>query len=152
LKLQVLGIGKVREPYYRDAIEEYRKRIGKHLAVCVLESAKERTGRAGDLEAAYLKIRREHIKADLPVALDRNGKSMSSEDLAAWLEGAMLDGTTLVSFLVGGPCGLADTAIRDSRMTLSLSAMTLPHQMARLVLMEQVYRAISIIRGEPYHK
>jgi 23S rRNA (pseudouridine1915-N3)-methyltransferase len=152
LKLQVLGIGKVRESYYRDAIEEYRVRIRKHLAISVLESTKERTGQAGDLEAAYSKIRREHIKADLPVVLDRNGKTMSSEDLAAWLEESMRGGINLVSFLVGGPHGLAATAFQDSRMSLSLSAMTLPHQMARLLIMEQIYRAISIIRGEPYHK
>jgi 23S rRNA (pseudouridine1915-N3)-methyltransferase len=152
LKLQVLGIGKVREPYYRGAIEEYRQRISKHLDIRVLESAKERTGQAGDLEAAYLKIRREHMKADMPVALDRNGRSMSSEDFAAWLERAMIDGTTLVSFLIGGPHGLADAALRDSRMSLSLSVMTLSHQMARILLMEQIYRALSIIRGEPYHK
>jgi 23S rRNA (pseudouridine1915-N3)-methyltransferase len=152
LKLQVLAIGKVREAWYRDAIEDYRNRIRKHLPITVLETAKEQTGNEKDLESVYLKVRPEHLKADMPVALDMKGQIMSSEDLAAWLEAAMVGGTKLISFLVGGPHGLSSEANRDSRMTLSLSAMTLPHQMARLVLMEQVYRALSIIRGEPYHK
>jgi 23S rRNA (pseudouridine1915-N3)-methyltransferase len=152
LKLQVLAIGKVREHWYRDAIDDYRRRIGKHMAITVLEADKEHTGNEKDLESAYLKIRAEHVKADLPVALDMKGRAMSSEELAAWLESAMVDGKNLVSFLVGGPHGLPASASRDSRMILSLSTMTLPHQMARLILMEQIYRALSIIRGEPYHK
>ena len=152
MRLQVLGIGKIREPYYRDAANEYLKRVRKHLAVRVLETTKEQSGRERDLDAAYRKIRREHTGADLPVALDRSGQVMSSAHLAAWLEEAMRDGVNLVSFIIGGPHGLSAAALEDSRMILSLSAMTLPHQMVRLLLMEQIYRAMSIIRGEPYHK
>lgn len=152
MKLQVLAIGKIREVWYREAMQEYQKRIRRHMAITVLETAKERTGNEKDLESAYRKIRAEHVKADLPVALDMRGKKMSSEEFAAWLESAMVGGANLVSFLIGGPHGLPDEANRDSRVTLSLSDMTLPHQMARLFLMEQVYRALSIIRGEPYHK
>ena len=77
---------------------------------------------------------------------------MSSEDLAGWLEKAMLDSVGLVSFIIGGPHGLAASALSDSDQAISFGAMTLPHQMARLLLVEQVYRAFTIIRGEPYHK
>jgi 23S rRNA (pseudouridine1915-N3)-methyltransferase len=152
LKLQVLAIGKIREACYRDAVENYKKRIRKHLAITVLETAKEKTGKERDLESAYQKVRSEHVRADLPVALDVKGQVMSSEELAAWLEASMVDGTNMVSFLIGGPNGLPAVANRDSKLALSLSAMTLPHQMARLILMEQIYRALSIVRGEPYHK
>jgi 23S rRNA (pseudouridine1915-N3)-methyltransferase len=152
LKVQVLGIGKVREPHYRDAIDDYKKRIGKHLGIAILETAKESSGRDEDLQAAYLRIRKEHIRADMTVALDRSGRAMSSEQFARWLEGAMVDGVNLISFLVGGPHGLAPSALGEARLVLSLSAMTLPHQMARLLMVEQVYRALTIIRGEPYHK
>lgn len=152
MKLQVLAIGKVRESWYSEAIQDYQKRIRKHMAVSVLETVKERTRNEKDLELAYRKIRPEHVRADLPVALDVNGKMMSSDEFAAWLETAMVKGTKLVSFLLGGPNGLPAEANRDSKMVLSLSEMTLPHQMARLFLMEQLYRALSIIRGEPYHK
>lgn len=152
MKVQVLAIGKIREACYREAVEEYKKRIRRHLSVTVVETAKEKTGKERDLESAYRKVRPEHLKADLPVALDVKGQAMSSEDLAAWLETAMVDGTNMVSFLIGGPHGLPALANQDSRLTLSISAMTLPHQMVRLILMEQIYRALSIIRGEPYHK
>ncbi len=152
MKIQVLGIGRIREPYYKDAIEEYTKRIGKHVGIRVLETAKESSGKDEDREAAYFRVRKEHLRADMPVALDRSGQAMSSEQLARLLERGMMDGVNLLSFLIGGPHGLAAAALGESRVILSLSAMTLPHQMARLLLVEQVYRALTIVRGEPYHK
>lgn len=152
MKIQVLGIGKIREPYFREAIEEYSRRIGYYIPIRVRDAAKEISGSDQDLEAAYERLRKEHHKADLKVALDSKGRVMSSEDLAAWFERAMLDSVNLISFIIGGPYGLARSALADSDETISLGAMTLPHQMARLVLVEQVYRAFTIIRGEPYHK
>jgi 23S rRNA (pseudouridine1915-N3)-methyltransferase len=152
LKLQVLGIGKIREPYYRDGIDEYTGRIRHYLPIRVVEAAKERSGAQRDMEEAYSKLRKDHLKASARVALDRTGRTMSSEKLAAWLEKAMVSGENLVSFVIGGPHGLASTALEESGLVLSLSALTLPHQMARLLLMEQLYRAMTIIRGEPYHK
>lgn len=152
MKIQVLGIGKVREPFYKDGIEEYRKRVERYLGIRILETSKEKTGSEGDLEAAYSRIRKEHIRAGMSVACDLKGRNLSSEELARFLEEGMIEGIGLVSFLVGGPYGLAPSALEDSKMVLSLSLMTLPHQMARLLLLEQVYRALTIIHGEPYHK
>jgi len=152
LKVQVLGIGKIREPYFREAIEEYTRRIGYYVPIRIRDAAKEVSDSEQDLEAAYGRLRKEHHKADLKVALDRKGRVMSSENLAQWFEKAMLDSVGMVSFIIGGPHGLAGSALGDSDQTLSLGAMTLPHQMARLLLVEQVYRAFTIIRGEPYHK
>ena len=152
MKIQVLGIGKIREPYFKEAVEEYRRRIGYYVPIRVRDVAKEISGSERDLETAYSRLKKEHHKADLKVALDRNGRIMSSEDLAAWFEKAMLDSVDLISFIIGGPHGLAGSAMADSDQTLSLGAMTLPHQMARVLLVEQVYRAFTIIRGEPYHK
>ena len=152
MKIQVLGIGKIREPYFRDAIGEYTRRIKYYAPIRVRDAAKELSESEQDLETAYSRLKKEHHRADLKVALDRNGRIMSSEDLANWLEKAMLDSVGLVSFIIGGPHGLARSALADSDRIISLGAMTLPHQMARLMLMEQVYRAFTIIRGEPYHK
>lgn len=152
MKIQVLGIGKIREPYFKEAVEEYRRRIGYYVPIRVRDVAKEISGSEQDLETAYGRLKKEHHKADLKVALDRNGRIMSSEDLAAWFEKAMLDSVSLISFIIGGPHGLAGSALADSDQTISLGAMTLPHQMARVLLVEQVYRAFTIIRGEPYHK
>jgi 23S rRNA (pseudouridine1915-N3)-methyltransferase len=148
----VLGIGKIREPYFKEAVQEYSRRIGHYVPFRVKDAAKEISGSAQDLESAYGRLRKEHLKADLKVALELEGRIMSSEDLAVWLEKAMLDSVGLVSFVIGGPHGLAASALDDSDQKISLGAMTLPHQMARLVLVEQVYRAFTIIRGEPYHK
>jgi len=152
LKIQVLGIGKIREPYFREAIEEYSRRIGYYAPIRIRDAAKEISGSVQDLEIAYGRLKKEHHKADLKVALDRKGRVMSSEDLAAWFEKAMLSSVGLVSFVIGGPYGLAGSALTDSDQMISLGAMTFPHQMARLLLVEQVYRALTIIRGEPYHK
>lgn len=152
MKVQVLGIGKIREPYFREAVEEYTRRIGYYVPIRVRDAAKEISGSDQDLETAYDRLKKEHQKADLKVALDRKGRVMSSEDLAAWFEKAMFNSVDLVSFVIGGPYGLADSALADSDQTLSLGAMTIPHQMARLLLVEQVYRAFTIIKGEPYHK
>ncbi len=152
MKIQVLGIGKIREPYFREAVEEYSRRIGYYVPIRVRDSAKEISGSEKDLETAYGRLKKEHHKADLKVALDSKGRIMSSEDLAAWFEKAMLNSVNLISFVIGGPHGLAGSALVESDQTISLGAMTLPHQMARLLLVEQVYRAFTIIRGEPYHK
>lgn len=152
MKIQVLGIGKIREPYFREAVEEYSRRIGYYAQIRVRDAAKEISGSIQDLETAYGRLQKEHLKADLKVALDRKGRVMSSEDLAAWLEKAMSDSVGMISFIIGGPHGLAGSAVSDSDQRLSLGAITLPHQMARLILVEQVYRAFTILRGEPYHK
>ena len=152
MRLQVLGIGKIREPYFREAVEEYSRRIGHYIPIRVRDAAKEISGSDQDLETAYSRLKREHLKADLRVALDRKGRAMSSKELAQWLEKAMLDSVGLVSFILGGPYGLAPSALEDSDQAVSLGPMTFPHQMARLILVEQVYRAFTIMRGEPYHK
>lgn len=152
MRIQVLGIGKIREPYLREAVEEYSRRIGYYVPIRVKDAAKEISGSETDLEAAYVRLKKEHQKADLKVALDRNGRTMSSEELASWFERAMLDSVSLVSFIIGGPYGLAPAALADADQRISLGAMTFPHQIARLLLLEQVYRAFTIIKGEPYHK
>ena len=152
MKIQVLGIGKIREPYFKEAVEEYSRRIGYYVPFRIRDAAKEISGSTQDLEIAYGRLRKEHQKADLKVALDRQGPVMSSEDLAGWLEKAMLDSVGLISFIIGGPHGLSASAMEDSNQRISLGAMTFPHQMARLILVEQVYRAFTIIKGEPYHK
>lgn len=152
MKIQVLGIGKIREPYFREAVEEYSRRIGYYVPIRVRDAAKEISASEQDLETAYGRLKKEHHKADLKVALDRNGRIMSSEELARWFEKAMLNSVSLISFVIGGPYGLAGSALAESDLRISLGAMTFPHQMARLLLVEQVYRAFTIIKGEPYHK
>ncbi len=148
----MLGIGKIRERWVREAASEYAARVGHYAPISVLEVPKEATGSERDLDTAYQRVKKEHQKADVRVALDSGGRSMTSEDLAGWLEDLMVRGVNLISFLIGGPHGLPGSALADSGQSLSLGGMTLTHQMARIVLLEQLYRAFTIIRGEPYHK
>ncbi|UCF30789.1 MAG: 23S rRNA (pseudouridine(1915)-N(3))-methyltransferase RlmH [bacterium] len=152
MKIQVLSIGKVREPFYRDGIAEYSKRVEAYCSFDLRESAKERSDAESDLEAAYEPLRKDFLRAGNRVALDLTGRTITSEGLAQWLDDVMRSGDRRISFLIGGPNGLPANAIKDSTMVLSLSAMTLPHQMARLLLLEQLYRGFSILRGDPYHR
>lgn len=152
MKIQVLCIGKVREKHFREGIGFYLKRLGPYCPVEIEEAAKERSETESDLEGAYGPLRKKHMSAEVRVALDQGGESMTSEEFAAWVREITNRGVRRISFLLGGPHGLPSNAISDSSQTLSLSYMTLPHQMARLVLLEQIYRAFTINRGEPYHK
>ncbi len=152
MNIQILGIGKVKEPYYREGMEEFLKRLSGYSSVEIREVPKERSEREPDKEKAYSSLRKTHLKADIRVALEEGGQQKTSQELASWLGDVIKDGVGRVSFLLGGPHGLCKSAIDDSNMRLSLSAMTLPHQMARLLLVEQLYRAFTILRGEPYHK
>jgi 23S rRNA (pseudouridine1915-N3)-methyltransferase len=97
-------------------------------------------------------IEKRGAKNDYTVALDRSGRALSSENLALWLKALQEKGTECVTFLIGGPLGLSRDVLSGSRETLSLSALTLTHEMSRLVLLEQVYRAFTILHGEKYHK
>jgi len=152
VKIQVLGIGKVREQHYKEGIDFYLKRLRPYCPVEVRETAKERSASQSSIENAYGPLRKQHMSAEVRVALDQKGKSMTSEDFAEWMRKVTNRGVRRVSFLLGGPHGLPSSAISDSNETLSLSSMTLPHHMARLLLLEQIYRAFTINRGEPYHK
>ncbi|HEX9092701.1 MAG TPA: 23S rRNA (pseudouridine(1915)-N(3))-methyltransferase RlmH [Coriobacteriia bacterium] len=153
MKLRILAVGKLKEPHWRAAADEYLKRLSRYATVEVTEVADRDLAagaqRAMAAEAADL------VRA-LPagtrvVALDAAGGERSSEELAAWLEGCMVDGASDVTFVVGGSAGLAPEVLARADERLSLSRMTLPHQLCRVVLLEQLYRAFRIIRGEPYH-
>ncbi|TNF47576.1 23S rRNA (pseudouridine(1915)-N(3))-methyltransferase RlmH, partial [bacterium] len=151
-KIQILGIGKVREQHYKEGIQFYLKRLGSYCSVQIREVTKEKSGSESSLEEAYGSLKKQHMSAEVRVALDQRGESMTSKEFAVWMQKVTNKGVRRVSFLLGGPHGLPDSAISDSSEVLSMSSMTLPHQMARLLLLEQIYRAFTIMRGEPYHK
>lgn len=139
MKLHVLAVGKLREAWVREGCAEYEKRIARHLPIEVVE-LKDARALAGRLPP------RARI-----VALDERGREPTSDELAARLRAWMGGAAPAVAFLVGGADGLGDLAARaDER--LALSRLTLPHRLARLILLEQLYRALSIVRGEPYHR
>lgn len=133
-------------------MEEYAGRVARQIPFELVVAAEA----SGDDEPARRKeaeaLRRRLRDRDLVVALDERGEALTSEGLAARLRQAERSGGRDVAFVVGGPSGLDPSLLRAAAWKLSLSRLTLPHQLARLILVEQIYRALTILRGEPYHK
>jgi len=139
-----------------EAVEEYEKRAARYWPLEVVEVREERSGRNADPErirAAEGERLWERVPAGVEtVALTRTGDALSSREVAAWLQQRALESHPGVAFLIGGALGLSDDVMARCTRTLRLSSMTLPHELARLVLAEQLYRAGTIVRNEPYHK
>lgn len=151
LKLSVISIGKDRSGLFVPGVNEYAQRLSHGFKVQLLELPESRaTGAKAKAEEGQAILDALSAK-DTLVALDERGKSLSSIEFAKWLSQKQMQGRD-VAFAIGGDEGLSETLRTQAALVLSLSAMTLPHRLARLVLLEQVYRAVTIIRGEPYHK
>ncbi|MFU8803178.1 MAG: 23S rRNA (pseudouridine(1915)-N(3))-methyltransferase RlmH [Bradymonadaceae bacterium] len=153
MKLEIIAVGKMRDPHVRALCDEYKGRIGHYLPVDELEV---REGKSGDLERALSEEGEAMEKASsqgaVTVVMSEDGKALDSAGLASWVEDWMVSGTRHVSFFIGSAHGL-DTEFKGRcQRRLSLSKMTFPHDVARMLLFEQLYRAMTIIRGEPYHK
>jgi 23S rRNA (pseudouridine1915-N3)-methyltransferase len=156
VKLTLLCIGKLSADWLHNGAGDYAGRISHYLPLTIDELKEVK---AGGKKADTEQIRQregDHLLQKISpkafvVALDEQGKSVGSEDLSRFIGKHMLDGTQDVTFLIGGAYGLSNKVKQRADMTLSLSAMTLTHQMARLLLLEQIYRAMTILRNEPYH-
>lgn len=153
MKLRLLAIGKDRSGLYAPAVEEYAKRLARYVRFELVELPEARkhagTPRAKEEEGSALLARldpREHV-----VALDERGKEYTSVELARRVEAWQGQGRD-VALLIGGSDGLSPEVLARAQEKLSLSRFTLAHRLARLVLVEQLYRAMTILRGEPYHK
>lgn len=157
--IQIIGVGKLKEKYLVQGIAEYTKRLAPYIKFQMVEVADEKAPETlSDAEVRQVKDREgerilAHVKAEAHVvALAIDGKLWSSEELAAEIDKLGTYGTSHVVFVIGGSHGLSDDVLRRAQQRLSFGRMTLPHQLMRLVLVEQVYRAVKINRGEPYHK
>jgi 23S rRNA (pseudouridine1915-N3)-methyltransferase len=139
LRIFILAVGKMRDRHMAAICDDYLQRARRHVPVEVIE-----------VDDGTALARRLPARAEV-VALEPGGDSWSTEELAAYLEGRMVRGAHAVAFLVGGADGLPPDVVRAAARRLSLSRLTLPHRLARVVLCEQIYRALSIIRAEPYH-
>jgi 23S rRNA (pseudouridine1915-N3)-methyltransferase len=137
-------VGKIKERGIREAVDDYLGRIERHLPI---EEVELRDAPAAELAAAMEKRLPEGAHL---VALDIGGKSMTSEAFARWLEARVTEGKGKLVFIIGGPDGIPPPIRERAHEKLSLSPMTLPHRLARLILVEQLYRAGTILRGEPY--
>ncbi len=157
--IRIVCIGKLKEKYWTDAIAEYSKRLGRFCKLNILELKEERLAEnASPADEEKVKIAEgESILKSLAsdsyvIALDVEGKPLSSEELASKLDTLSVQGRSTIEFIIGGSLGLSDEVKRRADMRLSFSKMTFPHQMMRVILLEQIYRTFKINRGEKYHK
>lgn len=155
MRVTVIAVGKLKERYWRDAADEYLKRLRPYADVRVVEIADRDPGRGG-VERAVVDEGADVLAAIKPgdhvVALEIGGRNLDSVAFSQHLARLGLEGRSAVTFLIGGSHGLGADVLSRADERLSLGPMTLPHNLARVVLLEQVYRAFRIARGEPYHK
>ena len=157
MKITLVAVGKIKEKYLRDGIAEYSKRLAPFADVTVRETAEEKPKSFSETDRREVVLKEgRRLKHLLPpesfvFALDVAGKAISSEDLAEMMSDLALAGKSRVAFVIGGSFGISEEILRRADFRLSLSKMTLTHQMARFFLMEQIYRAFKIMRGEKYH-
>lgn len=155
MKISVIAVGRLKERYWREAADEYLKRLRPYANVQVVEIADRDPGKGGSAKALAEEgadILRALRPGSHVITLELGGTPRSSEGLAARLAALGLAGDSDVEFVIGGSCGLSAEVSARADETLSLGQLTLPHNLARIVLLEQIYRAFRINRGEPYHK
>lgn len=159
MKLSVLSVGRLKETYWLAAVQEYGKRLSKFGKVQILEvpdePAPERLSAAQ--AAQLLEKEGQRLLKQIPaeayvIALAIQGKQLSSEGLADFLNRRMLEGNSHFVFVIGGSLGLSPAVLDRADFQLSFSSMTFPHQLMRVLVLEQVYRSFKILAGEPYHK
>jgi 23S rRNA (pseudouridine1915-N3)-methyltransferase len=151
VRIRILWVGKTRDRAAAEWIEEYRRRIARICPIEIVE-VKDAAGKGSARAAREGKTLASKIeRRGLTVALDESGEEMTSAELARWL-GKTLEGRGEITFLLGGPEGLGSGLAESAGLTLSLSRLTFTHEMARVLLLEQLYRAFSILEGTPYHR
>ncbi len=155
MRLSLYCVGKLSEPWLQAGMAEYAGRVRRYLSFAEIELKEEKGGRKQD-QRQIRDREGERLLARLPgqaftIVLDERGKQLGSEELAELLGQRMLDGTGEVALVVGGAYGLSEAVKGRADLLLSLSSLTLTHQMARLLLCEQLYRGLTILRNEPYH-
>ena len=159
MKIKVVTVGKLKEKYLKDGIAEYSKRISRFAKLEMIELADEKTpDRASKSEnQKILEIEGQRILSkvddrDFVIVLAIEGKTFSSEEFSKQLEEASIKGFSNLTFIIGGSLGLAQDVKNRANLSVSFGRLTLPHQLMRLVLVEQIYRAFTIQQGSPYHK
>lgn len=159
MKFRIISVGKIREPFYQEGIKEYTKRLTPYTSIELVEGLEEKTNpRAGEKEIEkILQKEGEKIlgllgKDEILVIFDLAGKPLDSEQLAQYISYWNNSGKNRINLVIGGSHGLSDQVKKRADQVISFSSMTFPHQMAVLILSEQLYRGFKILKGEKYHK
>jgi len=160
LIIRIVAVGRLREKYWQEAAADFARRLRPYTRLETVEVPEAHIKEAAS-PAEEKKAMQEEARVILDklkrhsgpiIALDRKGKTLDSPGLAAGIHKMLLEGKTQVAFVIGGPLGLAAEVIERADLLLSFSMMTFPHQMMRVILLEQIYRSFRIMHGEPYHK
>lgn len=159
MKITIVTVGKIKEKYLRDAIAEYTKRLSKYCKLDIVEVADEKTpdNASAAVEDGIRQKEGERILKNIPddayvITLEIEGKMLDSVEFSKKIEQLGIQGKSHICFVIGGSIGLGTEVLRRSNYALSFSKMTFPHQLMRVILLEQVYRAYRIQMKEPYHK
>ena len=159
MNVTILAVGKLKEKYWRDAVAEYSKRLKSYCSLQITEikeSPLRANPSAADEEAVKIAEGADILSrirsSDYVITLEIKGKVLSSEALAQKIEALAIDGKSSIVFVIGGSLGLSEEVSRRADFKLSFSAMTFPHQMMRVIFLEQIYRSFKINRHEAYHK
>lgn len=159
MTIKIIGVGKIKEKYFTQAIAEYTKRMSRHGGLEVIEVKDEQAPESlSEAEIAQIKEREgekilQKIKEqDYVITLEILGEELTSEELAADIKDLQVHGKSSIAFVIGGSNGLGQNVLKRSNQSVSFGRMTLPHQLMRVVLSEQIYRATMINIGSPYHK
>ncbi len=159
MKVKIIAVGKIKEKFFAQGIDEYSKRLSRYCKLEIIEVGDEKTpDKLSDVERDII-LKKEcekilkYIKDDsYIITLEIKGKMLDSEDLANKIEKIGIEGTNEIIFVIGGSLGLHKKISDISNYKLSFSKMTFPHQLMRVILLEQIYRSFRIINNEPYHK
>lgn len=159
MNITIISVGKLKEKYLKLGIDEYTKRLRAYANLKLIEVTDEKAPEnLSEAEMKAVKAKEgDRVLAKIPadthvITLEIKGKQLTSEQLASKLDQLATHGKSKIAFVIGGSLGLSEAVMKRSNYALSFSKMTLPHQLMRLVLLEQVYRAFRINRKEPYHK
>lgn len=159
MNIHIISVGKIKEKYLNEGIKEYSKRLSRYCSLKIIEVDDEKAPEnLSDKEMDIIKNKEgEKILLKIPsgayvIVLSIEGKQVSSEALSEKLSDIMVEGNSHIIFVIGGSLGLSKDVLKRANLKLSFSKMTFPHQLMRMILLEQVYRAFRIMRNEPYHK
>jgi len=159
LQIQIVCVGNLKEKYLKDAVSEYTKRLSRFCRVTITEVPEEKVPETlSDAEKEQVlrkeaeRIKNALLKNTFTVVLDLKGKQPDSLEFSKLLSSWMLQGNNCISFVIGGSIGLDRQFVKEADFNLCLSNLTFPHQLTRVILLEQIYRCFKIINNEPYHK
>ena len=159
MKITIITVGKIKEKYLKDAISEYSKRLSRYCKMEIVEVADEKTpdNASETMEKQIRKKEGERIEKYIRegayvIALAIDGKMLSSEELSEKMDSLGVQGISHIIFVIGGSIGLDENILKRADLLLSFSKMTFPHQLMRVILLEQIYRGYKILSNDPYHK